>query len=82
MAKTNLLIDPRDATSIFVNTQPIEMPKELSRNGVRILMRVDTASGKTYLIANDTVNDDKFPPREFESLDAAHVFIRLTEGDP
>lgn len=82
MAETNLLINPQDATSIFINTQPIEIHKEIYGNGVRLLTRLDTHTGKVYIIANDTTNDHKFPPREFVSLDAAHVFLRLTEGDP
>lgn len=80
MAETNLLINPQDATSIFINTQLIEIHKKIYGDGVRL--RLDTHTGKVYIIANATADDHEFPPREFVSLDAARVFLRLTEGDP
>ena len=81
MAETSWLIDPTNGTSIFLNTYPVEKFEEVWRNQVCVLLRVDRSSGKAYLIAARTEDDARYPPREFESLEAAHVFLRLTEGE-
>lgn len=75
MAKTVGVIDPTDAESIFEYTQAVEDVGEL-------VLRQSTVSGKAYLIASHSKDDQRYPPREFESLEAARIFLRLTEGEP
>lgn len=82
MAETSWLIDPTNGTSIFRNTSPVEKFVDIWRNQVCVSLRIDASSGKAYLIATRTQDDARYPPREFESLEAAHVFLRLTEGEP
>lgn len=81
MAKTVGVIDPTDAGSIFECTRNVEGVGELRRKQVRMLLRQSTVSGKVYLIASLSKDDQRYPPREFESVEAARVFLRLTEGE-
>lgn len=84
MAETNGLIgpiDPLDGTSIFLNTRRIELFGDVRRKRIHLLVRHDPNTNKAYLIAARSEDDVHYPPREFESLDAAHVFLRLTEGE-
>jgi len=85
MAETDRLIgliDPLDGTSIFLNTQPIALFGDVWRKRIHLLVRHDPNTNKAYIIAARSEDDAHYPPREFESLDAAHVFLRLTEGEP
>jgi len=81
VAETSWVIDPTNGTSIFLNTYPVEKFEGIWRNQTYVSLRVDASSGKAYLIAVRTEDDARYPPREFESLEAAHVFLRLTEGE-
>lgn len=81
MAEISWVIDPTDGSSIYENTYPVEKPGMIWRNQVHVLLRIDASSGKAYLIAARSDDDARYPPREFESLEAAHVFLRLTEGE-
>jgi hypothetical protein len=76
MAKTNRMTR---AENIFLTT--VHM-KTLCLQGIPVMLRACVETNKAYIISTQTKDDEKYPPREFESLDAAHVFIRLTEGDP
>lgn len=84
MAETDGLIgpiDPLDGTSIFLNTRQIEHFGEIWRKRIHLLVRHNPDTNKAYIIAARSEDDVHYPPREFESLDAAHVFLRLTEGE-